>query len=177
MVSRGFFSHYSLLTTHYSLLTVSPLPRRHRFGRHAENFEHHRGADQCGGPAWIEWRRDLDDIAADQVEATQFSDHDLRLDDGHSATFRRAGAGRKGRIEAVDIEAHIGRAAADDRPGLFDHGIRAFLVKFLHRHDPHAAVPAEFPHVTIVERSANTDLNGPLGIKQAFLDCPAERRA
>src|SRR5882724_9099697 len=118
--------HYSPLTIHYSLPA-----RRHRIGRHAQYFEHHRGADQGGGPARIERRRDFDDIAADQIEATQLSYHNLRLDDGHSATFRRAGAGRKGRVEAVDIEAHISRAAADDRPGLFDHGMRALLVKFL----------------------------------------------
>src|SRR5258707_309973 len=87
-------SPHSPFPTHHSLFTIRhSLPARgHCFGRHAQNFEHHRGSDQRGGPARIEWRRDLDDIAADQVEATQLSDHDLRLDDGHSATFRRAGA-------------------------------------------------------------------------------------
>ena len=32
-----------------------------------------------------------------------------------------AGAGREGRVEAVDVEGEIGRAVADDAPGALDH--------------------------------------------------------
>src|SRR5258706_6347056 len=111
------------------------LPRLARFDRRrddTEDLEHHGGADQRGRAARIEGWRDLDDVAADEVEAGKAAHHDLRLENAHAAAFRRAGTGRVDRVEPVDVEADIGRAVADDAPRLLDDCFGALLVELLH---------------------------------------------
>src|SRR5260370_29639652 len=70
------------------------LAAMHRRGQHAEDLEHHRRADQRGVAARIERRRDLHDIAADEVEAFEAADHPLRLGRREATHFGWAGARR-----------------------------------------------------------------------------------
>src|SRR5262245_1703445 len=77
----------------------------HRLGKQAEDLPHYRDAYERGVAAHVERRRDLDDIAADQIEPAQAADHALRLMRCVTADFGRAGTGGVGRIEPVDVEA------------------------------------------------------------------------
>ena len=96
----------------------------HRRRQHAQDLEHDGRTDQRGVAGRIEGRRDLDDVAADEVEPVEAADHALRLGGREAADLRRAGARRVDRVEPVDIEADIGRAVADDAPRLGDDGLR-----------------------------------------------------
>src|SRR6266446_7163968 len=69
-----------------------------------EELEEHLGADHCGVGGRVVLRGDLDDVAADEVDADEAAQDRLRLARGQTAGLRRAGAGRKGRVEPVDIE-------------------------------------------------------------------------
>src|SRR5215216_143741 len=83
------------------------LALRHRLRQEAEDLPHHGDANQRGVAAHVERWRDLDHVAADQVEPAQAAQHALRLVRGVAADLRRASAGRIGGIEAVDVEADI----------------------------------------------------------------------
>ena len=80
----------------------------------AQDLEQHlrAGMRRVGGRVIL--RRDLDDVAADDVEALEAAQQLQHLARRQAADLRRAGAGREGRIEAVDVEGQIGRAVADD---------------------------------------------------------------
>ena len=49
---------------------------------------------------------------------TEAADELQRLAAGEAADFRRSRAGRKGRIDGIDVEREIGRLHADDAAGL-----------------------------------------------------------
>jgi hypothetical protein len=59
--------------------------------------------------------------------------------------FRRPGARSKGRIEAVDIEGHVGRPAAHDLVDLLDGSRDAEADKLLGVQHGHTGVVGEFP--------------------------------
>ncbi len=63
-----------------------------------------------------------------------------------SARFGRAGAGSPGRVQAVDVEAEIGRAVADHPPRLLDRPAPAAIMQLVHRHHAHAGLLAVGPH-------------------------------
>lgn len=107
----------------------------------------------------------------------QAAQHLLRLGRRIAADLRRAGAGRVDRVQPVHVEADIGRSRADHAPCLLDHLLDAELEELLDIHDADALSLAPVIVGLAVERAANTDLDGALGIEQAFLDRAAERRA
>src|SRR5262249_56886390 len=63
----------------------NPVAPRVGVGEEAEDLEHHGGADERGVAGGVEGRRDLDDVAADEVEALQAADQALRLARGEAA--------------------------------------------------------------------------------------------
>ena len=149
----------------------------HGRGQHAQDLEHHRGADQRGVAGWVERRRHLDDVAADEVETVEAADHALRLGRREAADLRRAGSRRIDRVEPVDVEADIDRAVADDPPRLGDHLIRAEPEEFLDMDDADAGVLGPILLVGRIHRAADADLDHPLRVDQPLLDGAAERRA
>src|SRR5579862_8792002 len=106
------------------------LAAMYRRGQHAEDLEHHRRTDEGGITRRVEGWRDLDDIAADEVEPGEAAQHLLRLGGRVAANLRGAGARRVDRVEPVDIEADIGRAIAGDAPRLGDN-LRGALLEIL----------------------------------------------
>ena len=63
-----------------------------------------RRAHQGGIAGLIVGRRDLHDIAADQIQAAQPTQQALRLERRDAADLGRAGAGCVDRVEPIDIE-------------------------------------------------------------------------
>src|SRR5436189_79762 len=59
-------------------------------------------------------RCDLDDIAADDVDASEAMQNRLRLARSQASGLRCTGAGGKGRVEPVDIERDVGWTVPDD---------------------------------------------------------------
>src|SRR6266540_1358474 len=153
------------------------LPPGHCLREQAEDLPHHGDTDERGVAAHVEGRRDFHDVAADQIEPTQAAQYALRLVRGVAADLRRAGARRIGGIEAVDVEADIGRAVAHDAAGLGDHLVHAEVEILLDGDHPHALLDRPHVVVALVERAADADLDHALGVQKALLDGAAERRA
>src|SRR5262249_50325060 len=111
-------------------------------GEHAQKFEQ----DCCGRharhAAGIEWRRNLDDIGADKIEAAQFAYEALHFQCGESAGLWRPSSRRVSRIEQVDVERDIGRTLADDLSSLLCGPPPALVIKFLDRNHTHSTVMA-----------------------------------
>ena len=93
-----------------------------------------------------------------------------------TADLGRAGAGRKCRIERVDIEAQIGRGVADHFADTFGGDLRATLMHRLGEQDRDSAANGPIVHCAVHWR-ANTDLNGAARIDQTLLDRMEKRRA
>src|SRR5690606_2796923 len=103
------------------------------------------------------------------------ADEFQHLAGGEAADFRRSRTGGEARIEAVDIEGEIGRAIADDRPGLLDERRNADAGNLLRMNDRHAGFIGEYPQ--ILRRTAIADLDRPGRVQQAVEDRNAERPA
>ena len=84
------------------LATRSPLSPR--FLDQAQNLEQHRCAVERGDRAGIERWRDLDQVAADEVDPAQGAQQSQCFARRDAAGFGGAGAGRFGRVQAVDVE-------------------------------------------------------------------------
>jgi hypothetical protein len=82
-------------------------------GQDAEHLVEQVRRDQRGVAGRVVGRRDLDEVAADEVQP-RAAPHDLeRLPGAEAAGLHRAGAGREGGVEAVDVEAEVDRRIAD----------------------------------------------------------------
>lgn len=86
----------------------------------AQDLEEHLGAGMGCIGGRVVLRRHLDDVAADEIDALQPADQLQNLPRRQTSDFRRTGARRETRVEAVDIEGEIGRTVADDLLRLFD---------------------------------------------------------
>ena len=71
------------------------------------------------GTGAVKGGRYLDNVAANDVDTGNVAQDDRHLGRGQPAPDRRAGAGRIGRIQAVDIKAQINRVIAQDLLDLF----------------------------------------------------------
>ena len=67
------------------------------------------GADGYGVVLSGRRRELLDEVAADQVEASAASDDLQRLDGRDAADFRRSGAGASRGVDGVDVEGEVDR--------------------------------------------------------------------
>ena len=65
-------------------------------------------------------RRHFDDVAADEIDRAETAQDGQRLAARQAAGDRRAGARRKGRVEAIDVEGEIGLGLADPRLDALD---------------------------------------------------------
>ena len=75
------------------------------------------GPGHGGNIGAVKWWRNLDHVAADHIDPTQSPETGRRLGRGQPAPDRRAGAGRKGRIKAVDVECYVAGIVAHDLAG------------------------------------------------------------
>ena len=120
-------------------------------------------------------RRDLDDIAADDVDALQAVQDRLSLARGQASSLRRSGARREGRVEAVDVERDVGRAVADDLSRLFHDALDADPVDILDVQDGHPGFVGKPPED--LGRAADADLDRAFGVEHAGEHRLAERAA
>jgi hypothetical protein len=81
-----------------------------------EIFPDHGGGGEGGDLGDIVGGRDFHHIHAGKMHGAEAAQDRLHLPAGESADFRRAGARRESRIEAIDIEGQIGQRVADN-PG------------------------------------------------------------
>ena len=103
--------------------------------------------------------------------------HADRFQRGDATGFRRAGARRLRRVEAVDVVGQVGGATPRHAPRLLGRVAPALVVELLHRQHAHAGARGEAPHVRIVRRAADADLDDAVGIDQPLVHGAAERRA
>jgi len=105
-------------------------------------------------------RRDLDHIHATDIEIADRPEDAQRLIRREAARNRRAGAGREGGIERVDVEGEIGRALPDP---LADAPRRAGYAEFLR------LIAVDDGDAAIARRHrADADLDRALDIDQSF---------
>ena len=111
-------------------------------------------------------RRDLDHVAANDVEAGQTNEQILAFPRRQPAYLRRSGARGEGGIEAVDVETHVDRPLPHDlsRPG--DHCRHAHGLEFLDVDNRHAGVIGEFPDE--LGGATDADLDAAPGIDDAI---------
>ena len=139
-------------------------------------FPDRGGGGERGDLGRIVGGRDLDDVHAGELQRIESAQHRLNLPAREPADLWRAGTGREGGIEAVDIEGEIGSSVTDNRNDAFAHGLRPGFMHVLCR--DHGDAAAERPVVDIpLHRRADADLHGALRIDEAFLDRVEEHRA
>ena len=80
------------------------------------------------------------DVATDDIDTRQSLQQSHRLPRRQAADLGCAGAGGVARVEAVDVEAEVGRPVADDPPCLGDHPGDAERLELLDEHHPHPGV-------------------------------------
>src|SRR4051812_38194673 len=81
--------------------------------KHTQKFKHEVRRQQRGDLSRsVEWRRNLDDVAADECETAEAAHELLRFVTREAADLRGAGTGRKRRIDRVDVEGHVGGAGS-----------------------------------------------------------------
>src|SRR5215467_11221189 len=141
----------------------------------AQIFPRHGGARERGDLSHVIGRRNLDYIHPYKGQLRQTAQDRLRLPGGETADFRRSSAGRKRRIEHVDVEAEIDgcitHSVADARR---DRG-RPYLMRLLRRDDGHAA--RHRPIMDIARhRRANSHLDHAMRLNEPFLDRVIEYR-
>src|SRR5882724_13412099 len=106
--------------------------------QHAQHFEQQIRTGERRISCGIVRRRDFNEIAADEIEATAATDDLERLRCRQSADLRRAGAGGAGGIEAVDVEAEIDRPALHLLAHLGHERRQRLVPALLGLHDPEA---------------------------------------
>ena len=96
---------------------------------------------------------------------------------GQAAGLRGAGAGRVRRVEHVDVDRHVDRCVAEPGAHPLDHRRQPVELVVVGADD------LEAEHAVVgqvggrVERAADADVQAVLGVEQALLAGPAERRA
>ena len=88
------------------------MPSRLPLGEQAEIVHGDRRAGDRRDIGMIVGRRNLDHVGADDVDPGELPQHRQDLRRARPAGDRRAGARREGRVEAVDVEGHVGLLAA-----------------------------------------------------------------
>src|SRR4029077_2061126 len=99
--------------------------------KHAEKLEQDGARRRAGDAAGVKGRRDLDEIGADEIEASEIADQALGFKCCEAAGLRRPRSWRIHRIERVNIEGEIGGAATDDLSRFLGCPPPTFVVKLL----------------------------------------------
>src|SRR5207302_8096119 len=142
-----------------------------------QDIDHHRGADQRGVARLIVGWGYLDHIAPDEVQAPQAAEQPLGLERRDAPDFRRPGARRVHRIEAVHVEGDVGGAVAHHAAGLFDDALDAELGKLLDEDHAHAVRAGAFDAIHEILAPADADLNRAPGVEHPRLAREAKRGA
>src|SRR5262249_14949188 len=137
--------------------------------QHAEHLEQEIGACKSSIARGIVGRRHLHEVASDEVEAAAAADDLQRLRRGEAADLRRAGAGRIGGIEAVDVEAEIDRPAPHLLAYLGHERRQRLVPALLGLDDAEALAARPVEIVGSVAGGAQTDLHAALAVEQALL--------
>ena len=128
-----------------------------------------------GVGAGVVLRRDLHHIAAADVQAFEAVQNGQRFAGAQATDLRGSGAGCEDRVQAVDIERHIGRAIAHYGAGHahdFGNTQCGYLLGMHHRH---ADIFGKLPQV--FRRTADTDLDAARRVQHAVEHRQPERPA
>src|SRR5690606_21085603 len=117
---------------------------------------------------------DLDQVTTDQVQALAAADDLHRLDGGQAADFRGAGAGRPGRVDAVDIEGQVYRTATDLLAYLGHQRLQRLVPALFGLYHAKALLAAPVEIFGGIALGAQTDLHHALAVEQAFFLGAAE---
>src|SRR6202140_5526510 len=145
--------------------------------QHAQHFIEQVCTDQRRVAGRVVRRRNLHQVAPDNIQPTAAADDFKRLPDRQAADFRRAGARSKARVQAVDVEAQVHRAIAQFRAHLV-HDRRDRLVPALLRlHDTDAVRARPVEGLGRIAGAAQADLRDAVAVDQSFFYRPPKRRA
>src|SRR4051812_42742839 len=108
------------------------------------------------------------------MAALQAPNHHLHLARSESADFRNASAGRPGRVNAIDVDRHVGGTGADHVADLPDDGVAAHALVIVECDAGEAVVLAPLDVVGREARAAEANLDRPLRVDQALFDTAAE---
>ena len=142
----------------------------------AQIFPRHRGARERRDLGDIVGGRNLDHVHPDKGKLRQPTQDGLHLPGRETADFRRSGAGRKGRIEHVNVEAEVDRRVPYRVANARRHGVRPHLVRLERRNNRHTA--PERPIMDLARhRRADSNLDHAARLDEPFLDGVVEHRA
>jgi hypothetical protein len=99
------------------------------------------------------------------------------LDVGEAADLRGPGAGRKGRVEAVDVEADVNRVIAHLGAHFLHERHQGFVPALLGLDHAEALLTRPVEVFGLVAGGPEADLDHPLGVDQTLFDDPPERGA
>ena len=146
-------------------------------GKLAKQFEHQGRAGQAGEIALVKRRRHLHQVGTNQVQPGKLAETMLRLQGGHTANFRRSGAGGIDRIQHVDIKADVGGLVADNLPRPLHHPLDAQFIDLLHTDNRDAVFLRPAVFIRGEQRAANTDLHRPSRVENPLFHGAAKRGA
>src|SRR5881397_1784497 len=144
---------------------------------HAHELEHEVRGEQRGDLSGaVVGRRDLDDVGAHQRVARQRAHQRQRLEGREPAHLGRARGRRVRRIDGVDVERAVDRAAAQPRQPL-GRPRGALLLHGLDAQHLDSALVVEREILRPVQRPADAHLDHAAPVDGALLDGAAKRRA
>ena len=112
----------------------------------------------------VGWRH-LDDIAAHNVQVGYFSQYAQEFEGSETACHGRSGAGREGRIKAVDIDRKVARTVADTPTDA--------ITNLLDREIVARGIVKDCDAKRIIHPGPDPDLNGAAGIYHTIgRSCP-----
>lgn len=123
----------------------------------AEKFVEKIGGEERSNFAGVVRRRDFDQVAANEVEATKGANEFEDLDAGKTAYLRSARAGSKSGIDTVDIESDVNGFTAEGSEVALD-GRQAFFVKLFGGDHFHSVGAGKIEIILAVDLTAQTDL-------------------
>jgi hypothetical protein len=135
-------------------LGSASLPRR---SGKAQHDKQPLGGDLRRIGFWVVLGRDFENIAAADVETEAAPEDRQGVRRTQAANLRRSRARREGRIQTVDVEGDIGRAAFRHFADPLHHRGRPHRDRHLGMNDGHAGIVRELLEVVSIAANANLD--------------------
>src|SRR5215472_244048 len=142
----------------------------------AEQFKEEIGCQQRSDLACIVRRRDLYEIASDDLQSTERANQFENLHACQPADLRRSRSRSVGRIHDVKIQGDVRWLAPKGAQKFLHHG-DSLAVKLLCRHHLHLVFAREIEVLLAIDLSAQADLQNTSVLEEPLLERATERRS